>query len=207
MKFLEKWKEDNPNFKEEEVEKLIRYKCPDEYGYENNSNCDYIEHGEGESKCKNCWNREMPDVERDGIQSIKVNNTSVTVELEKKIEEIEEIGYNKGLTDAWSLARKIVDLDYSERGKVFGNQIKSPIDALKCVDVNEAIAKLKEYEDSKIEVGDVIKLPSGNGVVTNIDGENIVFMTKSGEFAMLVGSVPKTGKHLEIKAILEQIGE
>ena len=177
------------------VGSIVRGNCPYEYGLEAEFKCNKV----GEENCFECWNREMPNTEAKEYKPF----------TEKEV--YEEAGYNKGLNDAWEVAKKIsllpMDCGYSSNKlkEIFGTHMVSKIFNLA---PQEAIAKIKEYEDEqKLKVGDVIKLPFGIGVVTNIDGENVVFMTKSGEFGRLEGSVPKTGKKLDVVGLLEQIGE
>ena len=187
MTFLEKAVE---NEKEQgipiNVGSIIRENCPYEYGFEAEFKCNKV----GEDSCFECWNREIPDTDKPFTK-----------------EEVErESAYNKGLLDGYNLVAKINDYTYEQLTDIFGMCSLRYI--LQSFTPQEAIAKLKEYEYAqKLKVGDVIKLPFGIGVVTSIDGEDVVFMTKSGEFGRLEGSVPKTGKHIDIKAILDQIGE
>lgn len=70
-------------------------------------------------------------------------------------EEIMKSAYEKGLNDAWKLVYKIREMDYAERIKAFDNDALFEI--LRENTPQEAIAKLKAYEDSKIKVGDVVE--------------------------------------------------
>ena len=74
--------------------------------------------------------------------------------------------YEKGLSDAWELARKIslhvtdggVDMSPSELRTVF--DIEPMVDPTYCIlrdyKAEEVINRLKSYEDNKIEVGDFV---------------------------------------------------
>lgn len=123
--------------------------------------------------------------------------------------------YNQGLNDAWELARKIV-LDVSKGGipernmrSMFGEKW-TVSDILKNYTPQEALAKLEAYE-KEIEVGDVVRLKGSDKeyVVTTIDedrcSEIYCGVSKDGAwFAQC--NVEKTGKHIDIKSVLQQIG-
>lgn len=127
----------------------------------------------------------------------------------KMIKEIKEEAYNKGLNDAWELARKLYDNKCDELGKIFGIW-DSFYEIIRNCTPQEALAKLKSYEDSKIEVGDVVLIYGEEAVVTRVVDEhaNILFgdgVTNNMPVKDLVGD--KTGKHIEITSLLEQISE
>ena len=172
--------------------------CPFTYGYEETcpSSCpDNI----NKEDCKKCWNREMPDTE-----------PKVEVIQQAEIDAYGKghaDGVAQGMDDAWNFMKKWQNMTHEECMNIYDTCSTRVL--LQKYTPQEAIAKMKEYEDAQngLKVGDVIKLPFGNGVITSIDGENVVFMTKSGEFGRLEGSVPKTGKKLDVVGLLEQIGE
>lgn len=130
------------------------------------------------------------------------------------IDELKQAEYNKGLNDAWELARKIADIVLpSERAEIFGYVVNgiTVVDILRDFTPQEALAKLKAYEDSKIEVGDVVKDEEGwEYVVTNIykDRDSCRYngVTSCGKWTGCYEPT-KTGKHIDIKSILKQIGE
>ena len=130
-----------------------------------------------------------------------------------------EGAYQRGLDDAWEMARKIV-LSVNEGGlsvqnlsKLFGTYASRY--ALKKYSASEAIEKLKAYEekqkaDDEIEVGDE---------VIYIEHRFIVFATETEEcYASLFDvngrhasasqkDCKKTGRHFDIDKILEEMKE
>ena len=143
-------------------------------------------------------------------------NTETKAEILKEIHEnfnTEEydIGYaeglEQGLNDAWELAMKICAID--DRSVVFDGHVFME-NILRAYTPQEALAKLKAYEDSKIEVGDVVLMHRQEAVVTRVVDQhaNILFgdgVTNNVPVKDLVGN--KTDKHIDIKSFLEQIGE
>lgn len=127
------------------------------------------------------------------------------------IDELKKAEYNKGLNDAWKLARKIADIVLpSERAEIFGyvvNEI-TVVDILRDFTPQEALAKLKAYEDNKIEVGDVVTYSGEKCLVLDLKGDKVVVLT--GDCCVLEWhkcDVEKTDKHINLDGILEQIGE
>ena len=123
------------------------------------------------------------------------------------IEELKKTEYNKGLNDAFEFFKKIWNSSIPMI-TIFGtDKISYLLDNLT---TQEALAKLKAYEDSKIEVGDVVKDEDGwEYVVTNIykDRDSCRYngVTSCGKWTGCYEPT-KTGKHIDIKSILEQIG-
>ena len=125
--------------------------------------------------------------------------------------------YQRGLDDAWEAARKIVcdeSFDASTLMHIFNR--RSSFDSIfGNFSASEAVAKLKAYEEKqndKIEVGDTVDLKDavsdkGGGIVTKVWNNDycyIVWYDGSGgacEMNMLV----KTGKHIDIASILEEM--
>lgn len=198
MTFLEKLKEDQPTSNIPDDAKGIG--CPKEYGYEKGQ---FICLGSG-SDCTKCWNREMPNTEARPLEKAS-----------KQVLEAHDIGYNKGLNDAWMLATKICDdMGIHERENAFGYKYET--DVMKCITPQKAIAMLKAYEEAqKIEVGDVVVWADFaddvfNGVVLDFkdstDNEVVVFDENGCVEVWKIADCKKTGKHIDIQSILEQIG-
>ena len=119
-------------------------------------------------------------------------------------------GYNKGLNDAWELAKEVWAMSLRERDDAFGYE--KFIDVLEDYTPQEAFAKLEEYEDSKIEVGDVVKLLRTMQVciITRIQDKSVRVLFKDGTGGMIdvpIDEIEKTGKHINIQQILDSIGE
>jgi hypothetical protein len=168
--------------------------CPYHYGYEKNLNCMVLE---SNKKCEECWNREMPNTEPKEVVSK---------------EDYFNVGYNNGLADAWKLAQRINiysddgGLRMDELGKIFDQTDTCKI---MCLSYEEALAKLKAYEE-RIEVGDIVLACNEVLIVVTGISNNMIFgidaegLTSS---RLLFSDCKKTGKHIDIQSILEQIGE
>lgn len=178
--------------------------CPATYGYEKKRNCEFWESDE---KCAQCWNREMPNTEPkkevDAADYIEIYTDG-----HKK-------GYDEGLNDAWELAQKCVDLEGRGEDNELMFKIFNTVFLKQLFNDNtpqEAFAKMKAYEDSKIEVGDVVVHAVGNHpvLVTKVLDNN--YFEGINEFGSVYSyragdEWKKTGKHIDIKSFLEQIGE
>lgn len=125
--------------------------------------------------------------------------------------------YNKGLQDAWELARKIV-LDVSKGGipernmrSMFGEKW-TVSDILKNYTPQEVLAKLEAYEkeQNEIKVGDVVSNDGLKSVVVRVVEDKIYTVTSIGTTPSYafddIKKLKKTGKHIDIQNILQQIG-
>ena len=128
-----------------------------------------------------------------------------------------KIGHNNGLNDAWELSRKVFSLNRTERKKAFGcEEIRTVVD---CFNVKEALNMLEAYEkaQTEIKVGDVVEQTGTENRYLIITEENDSSVYDFGVIdldAMKVDRISndtryfkKTGKHIDIQPILEQIGE
>lgn len=182
---------------------IIEQLCPSDYGFEEEENPQCFESKEA---CEKCWNREMPNTEpKDEIKE--------RLEL---IDELKQVEYNKGLNDAWEIVLKIIDMYTKSCEGAFGtysskireedrNQMFS---IMKAFTPQEALAKLKAYEEAQneIKVGDVITYAGENCLVLDLKGDKVVVLT--GDCCVLEWhkcDVEKTGKHIELDGLLEQI--
>jgi len=122
--------------------------------------------------------------------------------------------YNKGLQDTWELARKIV-LQTSKGGmpekdmeSIFGEKWTIS-NIFKNFTPQEALAKIEAYEKSQqIQVGDVVKVKDKTYefIATVIKGDRIQGVGSNGEVYMVEKErLVKTGRHIDITSILEQI--
>lgn len=116
--------------------------------------------------------------------------------------------YEDGLNDAWELARKMTSWIYSDRKKVLGFGYSS--DVFNQYTYQEALAKIEAYEkEQQINVGDVVECFSDyKGVVLDIDTDfkTLDVFTENGCVeGLAITDVKKTGRHIDIEHILEQI--
>ena len=180
------------------------FMCPSEYHFEEQKRC--RTENTPMQKCIECWNREMPDTNKSVLLTMDKDKE---LNIDKKIKEQEECSYNKGLEVAWELAKKIWSGKDSENVEIFGTKFVYEIYQLS---PQEAIAKLKEYEEAQIEVGDVVRLlrTMQVSVVTRIQDKYVRVLYKDGTGGMIdvpIDKIEKTGKHIDLSQIFEQIGE
>ena len=142
-----------------------------------------------QEKCKKCWNREMPDT---GLNGIDAN-------------------YKQGIDDAWEFTKELYDhLQEEDVQDLFG--VKYGLrEVLGKYTYTEAFEILKEYkEKNTIKVGDVIRKKTHETflVVTHCGKQVFEGIDEDGNIhSHAFEGYEKTGKHIDIKAILEQIGE
>lgn len=189
MTFLEKAKLESKEKRIKFSEDGLPRGCPYKYGYEEDHSCSDVE-------CIECWDREMPDTEE-------------FVEPKCTFETEVQNAYNKGLNDAWEVAKKFfADMKETELEKIFGEDWSF----YKIMDMTpqEALAKLKAYEEAqnKIEIGDVITYAGEKGLVLDCPYNKFLVLTNDGWIQEWYEcDVEKTGKYIDIQSILEQIGE
>lgn len=155
------------------------------------------------------------------LDIMRANNSDYTKGVQEGLNGIGcevEKAYNKGLNDAWELARK-VSLDnyegaYSVKGlkNIFGfNSLQG---VFRHYSIQEALAKLEAYEkeQAEIKVGDVVEIKSTKEcyVILAIYGKTIWGYSCEGVESPLQEldgvTITKTGKHIDIQSALEQIG-
>lgn len=203
--------------KMEQEEKKIKFSsdgmpngCPYEYGYEEEHCCHAVE-------CEDCWNREMPNTE---LEKVKEEFGKIGKAISKATDDVYKedmnTAYNKGLNDAWELAKKIWCGKDSENEAIFGTKFVYEIYQLS---PQEVLAKLKTYETAQeqarleeemkqIKVGNVVIWSGVKALVMDEDGiGNVALFTESGciEDWIDKSKVEKTDKHIDIQNILEQI--
>lgn len=167
--------------------------------------------------------------------SCVVTNDNVRTEFEKNNEILNEIvvgmrqeksseDYEKGLNDAWELARKIVSLSPQEGGyscydmrDIFGSA--SLRDISNEFTVQQALAKSQEYEKKKAEEarltrGDIVRFSIGSSVYNAIflcedQHEQCYWVLKENEeFPQRLSkknfSLIKTGKHIDFDKLFKE---
>lgn len=176
----------------------LEYVCPSDYELEKPKVCS---RKEGIEACEKCWRREMPS------------------EKPRADRPFDEMWYDKGMKDAWELAKRVVCSPESvENAQIFlgknivGIERKTLLIQFFELTPQEALAKLKAYEEEQIEEGDVViyKESGEKAVVVRKEGYNSMFnvLRDSGGFEKWTeDKVKKTGKHIDIQSILEKISE
>lgn len=130
--------------------------------------------------------------------------------------ELQDEAYQKGLKDAWEATKKIFGYEIdgaipiADIGNVFGYEPCKAFctaDILRDFTVQEAIAKLKAYEEKQkdsIEVGDEVKAAFGTAVVTYLEEDSVGYLYSTGTTGFdIPRNLIKTGKHYDIASILE----
>jgi len=119
--------------------------------------------------------------------------------------------YQRGLNDAWDVAKKISIMDSPIRDEIFGLVVTSNI-----IDENsasEAIEKIQQYgrEQEKIKVGNEVNGKGGRGIITKIsdDGDHFNVMWENGSTGYYMREdFKKTGRHFpEIAEVLRKMQE
>lgn len=139
---------------------------------------------------------------------------------EDTLEMVRMKALNEGRNEVWELAKKIVlnqqygGLSIGELKKIFG--FGSPTEILMRYTLQETLEKLEAYEkeQNEIKVGDVLKarLNGMKCVVSSDKGCNgfvLTFSDGSGsteDLTFIKQNYKKTGKHIDIQSILQQIG-
>lgn len=121
--------------------------------------------------------------------------------------------YDKGLQDAWELAKKINDMSISKMQEIFDiseDVIEVQWELFNSLTPQQALAKIEAYEESKaIKVGDVVvcKLDDIQGVVIDIisDEECYTYNENGCVEEHKYNYLKKTGRHIDIEHLLEQI--
>ena len=144
-----------------------------------------------------------------------MNSEKILKEIEEGMSVLRQTisaeAYNKGLNDAWELAKKLDLLDCSVGEQIFGTYKLAEV--FTKYTPQEALAKLEVYkkEQASIKVGDVVKnINTGEAVVLQIrlDGLLNIYSIKDG--MVRIGwnktAFKKTGKHIDIQSVLGQIG-
>ena len=140
---------------------------------------------------------------------------NIKTSLKADNQKAKDVAYQKGLDDAWELARKLVWGFSLAKLQEMGFNIPSHDDeaeVLKMATVQEAISKLKAYEEKKddtIRVGDEVKQNGDKGVCVKIYNDTIRVMWADGSSCRwkLSSDLQKTGKHFDIESILEALKE
>lgn len=150
-----------------------------------------------------------------------ITNGSRVYEKEEldRLQKYEEVqiphseAYNKGLEDAWEFLKAFCGMDVGERQKVFGEYVVGKL--VENMSPQEALAMIETYEkeQAEIKVGDVVEIESTKKcyVILAIYGKTIWGYSCEGDLSPLQEldgvTITKTGKHIDITCVLEQIKE
>ena len=125
-----------------------------------------------------------------------------------------EEAYNKGLEDgrneAWELAKKLWRNDAKTNDDIYG--IEYFIDIVNEYTPQEALAKLEAYEkeQNEMKVGDVVTVCGEKGIVVGylcgLEEYEVWMDGYERPQRICKNEIKKTGKHIDIQSILQQIG-
>lgn len=136
---------------------------------------------------------------------------------QRGLHEGNDIGYKDGVKDgrneAWEAAKKLFStMAESDIEKAFPTEWNNGgFKALMNLQPQEAIERLKAYEDDKIKRGDIVNVKGSCnddllGVVTKVWEDNCYIMWGDGSGgAWSKDSVVKTGKHIDVDKFFEEI--
>lgn len=188
MTFKEKLKKEKPGLIDDRYTGGCKG-CPHGYGYEEEKPCKGI----NDEECTKCWNREMP-------------NTPVPMTAEEAWEIAKKVALT---TELVKTARIFIDKNISGIGRT---RLFEEVFALT---PQEAKAKIDEWENKQIQVGDVVtegssheyiviatskEMPNGQPLLRSLYDHNLVVFGSDGV-------IKKTGKHIDILSVLNQIGK
>lgn len=125
------------------------------------------------------------------------------------IDELKMDEYNKGLNEGrnevWELTKKLWYLGTYKCKEIFGYEFT--IDIIEHFTPQEALAKLEAYEkQNEIKVGDVVEQDEHKFVIIFVNNEFVNGIDENGRFSHIsIENCKKTGKHIDIQSLLEQI--
>ena len=153
----------------------------------------------------------------DGKKAFDLLGAERDSEYQRGLSEGNDIGYKDGVKDgqneAWECAKKLFStMAESDIERAFPIEWNSGgFKALMNLQPQEAIERLKSYEDNKIKRGDIVNVKGSCnddllGVVTKVWEDNCYIMWGDGSGgAWSKDSVVKTGKHIDVDKFFEEI--
>lgn len=144
-------------------------------------------------------------------------------DYEEKANDMCDTARAEGQNEAWELARKIIippwkgGMSSDDYTAIFGSCISEAY-VMKNYTYSEAAAKVAEWEKAKEEIkaGDIVESNNGNGeriavidVWPSFDGLHFEGISSNGTLTIDASAkyYTKTGRHIDIDALLAQIGE
>lgn len=114
--------------------------------------------------------------------------------------------------EAWELARKCMLMTDRDRENIFGSGHNALYGVLTYFDYKHAAAKVEAWEKATIRLGDEVERNDGGDdkfIVSLIRNGRISGITQNGNVFNdhLVEYWHKTGRHIDIEGLLNQIGE
>ena len=153
-----------------------------------------------------------PDLEQVKCEAYEEGRNSLLIEVQKagknKIKLEEDEYYQRGLSDAWEAAMKVVALSTVDRRKVFGSEYMYSI--LEKHTASEAIEKLKayEHEQNDIQVGDEVITDFGKAAVIGVGPVHFEYFYADGSGDDEIKNAKKTGRTFpEIAEVLRKMKE
>lgn len=144
------------------------------------------------------------------VKNALVDISKVCKEEQENIDE----AYQRGLTDAWEAARKIVEMSDPPYWDLFDEYKENLFGK---ISASEAIEKLKAYEekqksDGEIKRGDEVEheVTGLKYIVTRVDENSTTLLYSDGSTAVIATGkeyLKKTDKHYDIEKILDEMKE
>ena len=120
--------------------------------------------------------------------------------------------YNKGLEDAKEVLHKVYDMKCDEIQKIFG-VTGGFYEVIYYFSMQDIIAKLEAYEkeQNEMKVGDVVTVCGEKGIVVGylcgLEEYEVWMDGYERPQRICKNEIKKTGKHIDIQSLLEQIKE
>lgn len=151
---------------------------------------------------------------KEGIRKIR-DSLNIARDIANKENAVDEEAYNKGLEDGrnevWEWLKKFGKMRANEAKRLYGynGELWEIFDNFT---PQEVLLKLEEYEkeQNEIKVGDVIEYDGIQAIVMDIDAvDNVALFTENAciESWLPQCTCKKTGKHIDVSSILQQIKE
>ena len=132
------------------------------------------------------------------------------------IKENETDTYEKGLQDAWKVFAHVQsgELSFEEIRKVWDmDEVEFVNSFTEKYTPQEAIKKLKEYEEKHLAVGDVVILDDEKFIIIALSNNEMFGYSLDGKYSDFpvqdltysMNDVKKTGKHFDIVGMMKQI--
>ena len=153
-----------------------------------------------------------PDMEKIREEAYTEAKIDAGQEYENGYDAGHNVGYQQGLSDAWEAARKILQMhDLTVFGLEHDGVFESPLNEGQQMTPQEAIEKLKAYEQEAIQVGDEVLYGNAKGIVIRPEDSTryaSVFTAIGEHICAENKDLTKTGRHFpEIVEVLAKMKE
>lgn len=157
---------------------------------------------------------EIGDIfEQDGETLYRIKGFKSLVFDENGLKKLVSLEEATNVNEVWELIKFLNNTKYEDIEKIFDvpNDANNPIGWILNSSVNNMLYKYKEWKKSEneINVGDVVKHKNGRIGVVTYKNDLILrgILDDSTTFDWFIVDCTKTGKHIEIKSVIQKIKE